>query len=1073
MADDIKNVSKPVIVLEHLDGIVEPIKRYIDDLKNIIKTENEVTQSDLVDDLKTHIQDVKNEVQNNFESEYDALKDKLKELEQTGTIVDIELIKKQMQDLINRYEEIKTTIDNLSNVKPDVLNEDDVKKLVNTALIDQTRITDDSIETSSAYIKELFALIAKFGTVKASNIEGDVISGHTVQSGKNITGTNTPTWQLNNDGSGHLANDNIRWNGNGEVTFGSGVTIGFDKVIGAQKEIENLLDKYDIDEHVKEAIRLSGAVSLETLEEKLKESTENLNKKLADLEESQKQYTTGNDLDGAIEAALEEARTAAVKVVQDNYDLTATEYKDAIEEAREQLQRAIETGDLKMQQDLNEVILKLTNSITAINSNYASLLDTLNSLKGDIGDLGNSALTSEAIQKLLSTTLINNTTISGKCIATPSLLAKDIVSLIGTFGTINASKIVGTNIQGYTVSSPLDKKDANGNYIYTNEPEPALDENGNPMKDENGNPIYASIYDPIKGEYKTLYKKEQIKEEDAAWVLKSDGLGHLANGNISWSKNGGVRFNGALQYTWEEVDMGDALEDKLNEYPELTYTYDKSNNTYEISYAFLSTVESDKANNVNLRGNIIPNKCNFKIITVQLYESDSVTEIPTKNIMKLPTGDAYDGIEFTIFNAGDANLHFTNLASNEYNSNNIKSYILSPGCLCKFTGIKKDADDTTGVKWYYDTPNDPDNSQLETKYCNKLNIQICEKDHDDTEIITSQWSSVKQTFDTKPNNEANIAPPIYIDCRLVAYRDIYRSRPLTSAVSENLFNKYEVYSAYIDTPGILNYTRKLTNNTYTYEYTTLSSAPPIPMEGIYDYRNWDSLIGKYFNKVTFNFKDIQWLIQNNKMWFNNFKNYNSNNTTQFNMIGGTFIEFWVAYNKKGVFNDVYKLYRFSDIDVYNYTQYNSDDILNNAINFKASDNLQLMGGNHDDDNSTYRNCKSVPIEILKRYVKTFYTENNDNLDNVNDYNEIFSTVGLVLDYNDIEWQLFQIPITVLNKLNLAKNNIDKLYAFNEKFNNDIYDFVLDASNDYDKPGIAKVSLVFDIDKSDDNLLIKS
>lgn len=85
--------------------------------------------------------------------------------------------------------------------------------------VDAGKITGD-LDANEVNIKNL--------TVESAQITGD-ISGHTIKSNIPISATDdTATWQINNTGAGWLANKNIEWDSNGNITL-KGTIIGGNK----------------------------------------------------------------------------------------------------------------------------------------------------------------------------------------------------------------------------------------------------------------------------------------------------------------------------------------------------------------------------------------------------------------------------------------------------------------------------------------------------------------------------------------------------------------------------------------------------------------------------------------------------------------------------------------------------------------------------------------------------------------------------------------------------------------------------------------------------------------------------
>jgi hypothetical protein len=68
-----------------------------------------------------------------------------------------------------------------------------------------------SISAATGFLDELRAL----------DVNATIIKGHTIQSDENFkyNGVDTPTWQINNGGDGWLANKNIEWDENGDLTI--------------------------------------------------------------------------------------------------------------------------------------------------------------------------------------------------------------------------------------------------------------------------------------------------------------------------------------------------------------------------------------------------------------------------------------------------------------------------------------------------------------------------------------------------------------------------------------------------------------------------------------------------------------------------------------------------------------------------------------------------------------------------------------------------------------------------------------------------------------------------------------
>ena len=639
MSDNIGNENDvKLITLDH----IQQIKDYID------KTDanlNYRIDNELKDYISEELKQAADHIQADHDSKYKELQDQLAYLEQFGTEEEIRKIKLQIEALEGNTQNKFEALDGLERelgrlsgeyqelydgvITGKVFNAGQLDEIINTALIEKTKITEDMVETPNVYTSNLVALIGKFGQINAANIVGGEISGHTIQSNNKMVGTDTPVWQIKDAGDGHLAGENIKWDKDGNVTFGPGVKITFDSVQGAEDKLKDLMSGYDDDlqKYVEDAVKTSaaGAISREELEKRVQETkaaadeaietltnTVNLNKEnietnlqtkidlvnqqieqarkdgnaelLAGLE-ALKSTLEGQlaTVEASIQTRLNEAMDAVDENIKASYALSSNDLKIALEKVDVAIDKAVVEGNIELIEKLAELRGELSAAINTMNREFEQVNDALSSIRGDIGNLQNSGLDPNGIGELLAAAMIGQTEISGTQVVTPSLLAKKIVGLVGTFGTINASKIVGTNIQGYTVSSPLDVKDENGNPVYTDEYEQALNDDGTPMKDENGNPIYTTMLNPETGEYEPVRKKQQIDVDNAAWALKSDGTGHLAKGQIEWHYDNDttvVTFGDSVKINWNNVDGGKDYVDG-----QLTKVQDEFQNTLDTDIA--------------------------------------------------------------------------------------------------------------------------------------------------------------------------------------------------------------------------------------------------------------------------------------------------------------------------------------------------------------------------------------------------------------------------------------------------------------------------------------------------------
>lgn len=137
---------------------------------------------------------------------------------------ELEHLKNQLEALTDDYDEQNKTLSNLgeivSGIRDTELTPGNLYQLITSAMIDRTEITEDLIETPLLTTSNLVALIGKFGSINAVNITGDEIEGKTISS---VDGN----WHIGKDGDGSLANGNITWDEDGNVTFGENVKIGW------------------------------------------------------------------------------------------------------------------------------------------------------------------------------------------------------------------------------------------------------------------------------------------------------------------------------------------------------------------------------------------------------------------------------------------------------------------------------------------------------------------------------------------------------------------------------------------------------------------------------------------------------------------------------------------------------------------------------------------------------------------------------------------------------------------------------------------------------------------------------
>ena len=541
--------DKKLLTLDNIKQIKEYVDGKADTTYTNIGNQLKELDQNFKDDLRNKIGDAKNSLTTDYNDKVAKLNAAIAAVADSNSeelrklLAQLELLKQDTNTKLNVLDDFKDVLD---GVKDSVLSEYEIDELVNTALIDKTEITGDSISTQSVFAQKMVALIGRFGTVKAENIEGTEISGMTVRA-------SSSKWELNNDGSGHLGNDGIRWDESGNVTFGKNVTITFGNVDGAEDAIDNAINKYSdekLKEYIKDAINTNAqtAATHKDLEDTAKQLREEANQSKNEANEALSALK--NELLGSInnvdtkqtelKGALERTQQEVAEYIESDFKATEAYVKEQLDAYDIAIKNAIADGNSDLADQLKRLREELAAKYAELNALYNETRTSLSILKEDVKKLSESSLNKNNISELLEAALITETQITDDMIKTPSLLAKKIVGLTGVFSFIRASKISGTTIEGYTMSSPLDLKGDNGDYIQDTEPdgtprwEIAVDENGNPMYDENGNPIYITQWNAYTNEDEKVPVYKKIDPEDASWTLKSDGSGWVAEGQVKW-----------------------------------------------------------------------------------------------------------------------------------------------------------------------------------------------------------------------------------------------------------------------------------------------------------------------------------------------------------------------------------------------------------------------------------------------------------------------------------------------------------------------------------------------------------
>jgi hypothetical protein len=219
-----------ILTLDNIDAIKEYVDGIKDNTLHYIDTK-------VQDELNTKIDTATEAIQTEFEKESTEIINKITVLEQTsGNKEEIAKLQDELETLRHDNQEFSDALASLkaSIYEGSILDGHSIEEIINTAMLKQVDITDDSISAENLFAKKMVALVGKFAEVQASKITGDRIVGKTISSTNTVDGQ--PSWELNNNGSGHFANNNISWDKDGNVTLSKNVIISYDSLSDEAKE---------------------------------------------------------------------------------------------------------------------------------------------------------------------------------------------------------------------------------------------------------------------------------------------------------------------------------------------------------------------------------------------------------------------------------------------------------------------------------------------------------------------------------------------------------------------------------------------------------------------------------------------------------------------------------------------------------------------------------------------------------------------------------------------------------------------------------------------------------------------
>lgn len=246
--------SKILLTLDNIDTI----RRFINDRDNVTKSALEQTVDNRIDAVTQHINAAKETLENNYNAQIQLLNEQLNTVSSDNEAAKQEIME-QMAVLESNNADKQTALDKLADDLRKIESEvgsittdlnvnglftrEQIKEIADTALIESTTFTDDMVSAPNVVTQQLVALIGHFGQIKASNIVGSEIEGHTIKSSTTIDDEENQfngqsAWSLYNDGSGYLAKGNINWDADGKVNLTDEVSLNWSQVTGGQDAID-------------------------------------------------------------------------------------------------------------------------------------------------------------------------------------------------------------------------------------------------------------------------------------------------------------------------------------------------------------------------------------------------------------------------------------------------------------------------------------------------------------------------------------------------------------------------------------------------------------------------------------------------------------------------------------------------------------------------------------------------------------------------------------------------------------------------------------------------------------------
>ena len=217
---------------DNLTGEIGEINNQLKD-ELLIEINNKISSAkeQISADYKTKVEDLTKELNTLIAESTESNQDKIDEIQ-----LALSKLEGDTNNALSALDGLRRELES-----GEIFTEGQLDEIIRTVMITDVTIDDNTVEAPNIFSKNIVSLIAKFGQINAANIVGGDISGHTVKSTNIISDENSnfdgkPTWELQNEGSGHLANGNISWDNDGNVTFGEDVKLSWNNVKDAVNE---------------------------------------------------------------------------------------------------------------------------------------------------------------------------------------------------------------------------------------------------------------------------------------------------------------------------------------------------------------------------------------------------------------------------------------------------------------------------------------------------------------------------------------------------------------------------------------------------------------------------------------------------------------------------------------------------------------------------------------------------------------------------------------------------------------------------------------------------------------------